>query len=279
MAYKTIIASLNDIGQLGSVLGAAAAIARENEAHVIGLYVIPAAELQVGSEIQVLPIENDKLQRYFKQQEKNTRAAFERMIVKSGVQGEFRTIQATEPHIAGTVMEESREADLMIVGYSSSASNRALGEDFCERLFIGSGRPTLVMPNDYEREFALHRVLAGWNGSRESARAIFDSVPLLKSADEVLIASACANRECGPRTEARREGLIRTLLRHGVHARSIDLDSSREVGTVLLERAETREADLIVMGAYGHARLREFLLGGATRSVLKGMKCPVLFSH
>lgn len=279
MTYKTVLASLNDIRQLRAVLGAAADIARKEEAHVVGLYVIPAIELQVGSEIQVLPVENDELQKYFKSQEKTVKAAFESMILKDGIQGEFRIVEAFEPHIAGTVIEESKEADLVIAGYSSSSSNRALGADFCERLLIGSGRPTLVIPANDRSGFVLNRILVGWNGSREAARAIFDSVPLLRRAEEVLVAFACANSERQPRIEARRQGLVRTLLRHGVHARTIDLDSSREAGTVLLERAETREVDLIVMGAYGHARLREFILGGATRSVLKGMKCPVLFSH
>lgn len=279
MTYKTILVSLNEVSQLRSVLGTAASIARKDGAHVIGLYVIPAVELLVGSEIQVLPVENDELQIYFKQQEKAVKTAFETTILKDGIQGEFRVVEALDPHIAATVIEESREADLVIVGYSSPASNRALGADFAERLLIGSGRPTLVVPGNGHGVLALDRVLVGWNGSREAARAIFDSIPLLRHADEVLVAFAGTESEHRSRSETRREGLVRTLLRHGVHARTIDLDSSREAGKVLLERAETREIDLIVMGAYGHARLREFILGGATRSVLKGMKCPVLFSH
>ncbi|QIG48368.1 universal stress protein [Nordella sp. HKS 07] len=279
MAYKTILASLNEVSQVRTVLSATATIARNEMAHVIGLYVIPAIELQVGSEIQVVPVENDELQKYFKQQEKAVKAAFESMILEDGIEGEFRVIEASEPYIAATITEESREADLVIVGYSSSVSSRALGADFSERLVIGSGRPTLVVPRDGHRGFAHDRILVGWNGSREAARAIFDGVPLLQRADEVLVAIVGTELEHRLRAETRREGLVRTLLRHGVHARAIDLDSSREAGKVLLERAETRDVGLIVMGAYGHARLREFILGGATRSVLKGMRCPVLFSH
>jgi nucleotide-binding universal stress UspA family protein len=279
MAYKTILASLNEVSQLRCVLNAAAAIAREEGAHVIGLYVIPAVELQVASEIQVVPVENDELQKYFRQQEKAVRGAFESTILEAGIQGEFRVVEALMPYIAATVWEEAREADLVLAGFSSSRSSRALGADFSEQLFIGSGRPTLVMPANGKGSFPPGRVLVAWNGSREGARAVFDSMPLLQRADEVLVAFAGADSKFQPRIEARREGLVRTLLRHGVHARAIDLDSSHEAGKALLERAETREVDLIVMGAYGHARLREFILGGATRTVLKGMKCPVLFSH
>jgi nucleotide-binding universal stress UspA family protein len=280
MAYKTILASLNEVTQLRSILGAAAAIARDEAAHVIGLYVIPAVEIQVTAEVPVLPVENDELQKYFRQQEKVVRSAFESMILEDGIQGELRVVEALTPHITGTIMEESREADLVIAGYSSSITSRALGSDFSEQLFVGSGRPTLIMPiNGHNSGFSFDRILVGWNGSRESARAVFDSIPLLRRAEDVLIAMACPEEERQPRIKERREALVRALLRHGVQARAVDLDTSREAGGVLLERAETRAIDLIVMGAYGHARLREFIMGGATRSVLKGMGRPVLFSH
>jgi hypothetical protein len=113
MAYKTILACLNDVPQLHSVLSATASIARKNEAHVIGLYVIPAVEIFMASEIQVQPVENDELQKHFKEQEKTVRTAFETTILKSGIQGEFRLVEALNPHIAATVVDESREADLV----------------------------------------------------------------------------------------------------------------------------------------------------------------------
>lgn len=279
MAYKTILASLNEVSQVDCILRAATSIARKEEAHVMGLYVIPAIELQLVSEIEVLPIQNDELQRFFKQQEQFVRSTFERAVLEAGVHGEFRVVDAPEARIGSIVMEESREADLVIVGYSSSTSSRALGTNFSEDVFIGSGRPTLVMPPAGRSGFPIERVLVGWNGSREAARAIFDSIPLFKHADEVLVASTDPGSRNQTHFEVRRTALIRALLRHGVKVRTIDLDSSRQAGEALLARAESRQVSLLVMGAYGHARLREFLLGGATRTVLKGMKCPVLFSH
>ena len=280
MAYKTILASLNEVSQLRSVLGAAAAIAREEVGHVIGLYVIPSVEIQITPEVPVLPVENDELLKYFREHERAARSAFESIILGEGIHGEFLVVEALTPHIAGRIIEESREVDLVIAGHSSSITSRALGADFTEQLFIGSGRPTLVLPlNGRNGRFSFDRIMVGWNGSRESARAVFDSLPLLQRAEDVLVAFACAKEERQPRSQARHEALVRALLRHGVQARAINLDSSREAGAVLIGRAGTRAIDLIVMGAYGHARLREYILGGATRSVLKGMECPVLFSH
>ena len=124
MAYKTILASLNEITQLRSVLGAAAAVAREDAAYVVGLYVIPAVEIQVTSEIPVLPVENDEHQKYYRQHEQAARSAFQKIILDDGVQGKFHVVEAHSPQIAGTIIEEARGADLVIAGYSSSTTSR-----------------------------------------------------------------------------------------------------------------------------------------------------------
>jgi len=123
--------------------------------------------------------------------------------------------------------------------------------------------------------------IVGWNGSRESTRAVFDGIPLLKQYDEVLLAWGGPEpvRNAGDSSSAAGARLAKTLARHDIDARVIDFHTSREAGEVLLERVESRGAGLLVMGAHGHTRLREFILGGATRSVLRGMKRPVLFSH
>lgn len=280
MSYKTILASLNEISQLDCILRAATSIAKKEGAHIVGLYVIPGIELKLASEIETLPIEDDTLQKHYTQQEKSVRSTFEEAVKEAGVQGEFQVLVAPWPHISRTVVEEARQADLVIVGYSSSESNRALGADFSEEVLSGSGRPTLVMPPTGHSGFPIDRIMIGWNGSREATRAIFDAIPLLKQADDVLIAAEESDTALGEtRMDARKNALIRALIRQGIKARIIGLDGSHDVGEALLTRAESRRADLLVIGAYGHARLREFLLGGATRSVLKGMKCGVLFSH
>lgn len=279
MSYKTILASLNEISQLDCILRAATSIAKKEGAHIVGLYVIPGIELKLASEIETLPIEDDTLQKHYRQQEKSVRSTFEGAVKEAGVQGEFQVQVAPWPHISKTVVEEARQADLVIVGYSSSESNRALGAGFSEEVLFGSGRPTLVMPPTGRSGFPIDRIMIGWNGSREATRAIFDAIPLLKQADDILIAAEESDALGETRMDARKNALIRTLLRQGIKARIIGLDGSHDVGEALLTKVESRRADLLVMGAYGHARLREFLLGGATRSVLKGMKCSVLFSH
>lgn len=277
MSYKTILVNLNEISQVRCLLNAAASIARKTDAYVVGLYVIPAVELHISSEIEVLPVEDDSHRVYFEKHDATVRSAFDSIILKEGIRGEFRVVDALDPHIASVVIEHSREIDLVIIGQSSSTSDRAIGSNLSEQVVISSGRPTLVMPPNGHAVISTNLAIVGWNGSRESARAAFDSIPLLKQVDEVLIAWVGPETESGGRTPG--AGLAKTLARHDIDARAVALHSSREAGEVLLERTESRGAGLLVMGAYGHSRLREFILGGATRSVLRGMKCPVLFSH
>jgi len=282
MSYRTILVNLNEILHARHLLETTASIARKADAHVIGLYAIPAVDLYISSEVDVLPVEDDRQRLLFEKHEAAIRSAFDSVILKEGIRGEFRVVDAPEPRIASTVVEHAREADLVVIGQSSSASNRAIGSGFSERVVIASGRPTLVVPPPNGRAVVPNNLaIVGWNGSRESTRAVFDSIPLLKQCDEILLARVGPEPEGDANSSASAAGvrLAKTLARHDIDARAIDLHASREAGEVLLERAESRCASLLVMGAYGHTRLREFILGGATRSVLKGMKCPVLFSH
>lgn len=281
MSYKTILIVLNEILQARHLIETTASIARQAGAYVIGLYTIPAIELHIASELEVLPVEDDRQKLLFEKHETSIHAAFDSIILKEGIPGEFRVVDAPNLHIAPTVIEHAREADLVIIGHSSSASNRAIGSDFSERVVISCGRPTLVVPPNGRAVVPANLAIVGWNGSRESARAVFDSIPLLKQYDEVLLAWVGPEpvRNAADSSSAAGDRLAKTLARHDIDARGIDFHTLREAGEALLERVESHRAHLLVMGAYGHTRLHEFILGGATRSVLRGMQCPVLFSH
>jgi nucleotide-binding universal stress UspA family protein len=124
-----------------------------------------------------------------------------------------------------------------------------------------------------------HAIVA-WNGSREAARAVNDALPILRGADQVEV--MCANPDRGELGDADLPGadLCLHLARHGVKAEAQTLVASDlEIGDLLLSRAADHGADLIVMGAYGHARWREVVLGGVTRQLLEQMTVPVLMSH
>jgi nucleotide-binding universal stress UspA family protein len=145
-------------------------------------------------------------------------------------------------------------------------------------LALGVGRPVLVVPRYGTFERLGERVLIAWNGSREATRAVHDAIPILKRAITVTVLSIDPEVDSPPRTPS--ADITLHLARHGIAAEAASTSSvDFGVGNALLSRAADLGADLIVMGAYGHSRMREMVLSGATRHLLQNMTVPVLMSH
>ena len=150
--------------------------------------------------------------------------------------------------------------------------------DFPERLVLAAGRPVLILPNTGDFPSIGKHILVAWNASQEATRAISNAIPFLRSADRVCIMAV--NSKTGTRDSTQSENMVRYLERLGIRAEAKDCHGVEiDVGNELLSRAADLSADLIVMGCYGHSRLREWVLGGATRTILESMTVPVLMSH
>ena len=159
---------------------------------------------------------------------------------------------------------------------STYAKDRAMVED----VLLRSGRPALVVPCRHGVQRIGDRVLVAWNDTREATRAIADALPLLQRAREVSIVRCSERSDADPKlTHRQLDAIQRWLQRHGVQARVHVETSTGTVSDALLAYAAATRADSIVMGAYGHARLTELVLGGATRGILSTMNVPVLMSH
>lgn len=177
--------------------------------------------------------------------------------------------------VAAAVAHQAMRADLVVLG----AGDPAEGSDFdLPAVVMGaSGRPALVLP----RAGALHpsgrRVLVAWKEAPESARALAAALPLLARAERVHVVAWGVREGDGPRWAGQPLQLESHLAAHGVAADVHRFrDEPRDVAQALLAAAADFEADLVVMGCYGHSRAREWALGGATRSVLRGAPLPVL---
>lgn len=140
---------------------------------------------------------------------------------------------------------------------------------------LGSGRPTLVVPF-VQTDMRMDRILVAWDGSGHAARALSDAMPWLQRAKAVEVVTVGSAAKTAPSADA---GLAAHLARRGIHAEIKSLSSAGDVASTLLSYAFDRSSDLLVMGAYGHSRLRESMLGGATRSILDSMTLPVLMAH
>ena len=173
------------------------------------------------------------------------------------------------------LIQEARLRDLTIVP--------AILEDlnyqwYAESIIFGSGRPVLILPRRGGYEFALDTVVIAWDGSRSAARAVADSLPVLQRVREIRVLTVVNEKQLSSESPAAE--LARHLERHGIVAKPDHIDAAgRRIDEVLSSYLTSHQADFLVMGAYGHSRLREFILGGATRSMLLKPPLPVLLSH
>ena len=176
-------------------------------------------------------------------------------------------------------VEQAFYADMVVLGQREpeSISSQGVPADFVEWVVMDSGKPTLVLPYISVDAKPARRVLVAWKPSRESARAVAAALPLLQGAEQIDVAWW---HEPGRPADDAGVALLAYLQRHGINARAHPCgEASAELGNLLLSRCSDLGADLLVMGCYGHTRAREWVLGGATRTVLRSMTLPVLMVH
>jgi nucleotide-binding universal stress UspA family protein len=208
------------------------------------------------------------------------KAAIERFAAataRAGVPAEPRMLRASTANAGDQFGRIARRFDLAIVGQTEPEGS-AVEAIISESTLFDSGRPMIVVPYIHKGPFKLDRVMVCWDGSRPAARAIADAMPLLQragSTEVVIIAN-----ERGKQDEIEGADMGQHLARHGlnVEVKRITRDNL-DVANVLLSHSADSDANFIVMGGYGHSRLREFVLGGVTRTILRSMTVPVLMSH
>lgn len=279
MAITTVLVHLNDKRRAQALAAAAVAIARPAAAHVIGLHVAPSLPAMTTLAI---PYGDDMVDAVRRAEARDSEA----------IAGIFRDATAAAPEhatwlsgvppgadIAAFVMQHGRTADLIVAAEADPSWDLAPVLDFPERLVMESGRPVLLVPNAGRfGQPPRHAVLA-WNGRREASRAAFDALACIDRACRVTI---LVIEEDGAATLAREsaEAMKLTAERHGFSATVVRTGLvGRAIGAAIVAETAKLGGDLLVMGAYGHSRIREFVLGGATRHVMHHMPCPTLVSH
>lgn len=199
---------------------------------------------------------------------------------RRGIGLETRHEAGSLDRLPGILARNARNADLVIVGEPNPERRGADETLLVESAFMDTGRPALVVPEGGAREMPPKRVIVAWDGSREAARAVHDALPLLSLAEDVIILIVDPEK-LGPRFGQQPGAGVQThLVRHGVRARVKQVASGgTAIAELILAQANEEGSDLIVMGGYGHSRLREMMIGGATRHMLERMTLPVLFAH
>lgn len=204
-------------------------------------------------------------------------ARFEQAAKRASVSYESLNVSASISGAAERLGRLARRFDLAIVGQPEREKS-APDEVVDEGVLFESGRPVIFVPYIQKAVLKLDRVMVCWDGSRAATRAIADSLPFLRKAKRVEIVMVAG--KAGKEDEIPGVDLGQHLARHG-----LEVDVKRitapdiDVSSTILSYAADTNADMIVMGGYGHSRLREFILGGVTRSILETMTVPALMSH
>jgi nucleotide-binding universal stress UspA family protein len=280
MSIKSIAVSLVDIERQDAVMNAAFQVANAHDAHVIGVYAVPSPEvIAIPASFGAIATDIEH-KHFFEEHAGAVKEKFEEAARQNGVRAEWRQVVSQTGLLADAVLKHAPYADLIIAGQVNDATKSPIERDYVERLVLESGRPILVIPNRGKFDTIGTKVIVGWNATREALRAAFDAIPLMQAAGDVELLWANARDEREVAGDLPGAELAAVLARHDIKvtAQSISAPDLAPADALLNEAAE-RNADLIVIGAYGHSRLREFVFGGVTRSLLQSMTAPVLMSH
>jgi nucleotide-binding universal stress UspA family protein len=273
---KDVVVNLSSRGPRDFAAEYATSIAAMFGAHITGVSFVYEPVIPDGM-LGGVPVDLIELQR-----QENSKAAndaisrFDARAKKAGLSAEPRLLDATFGGAATRFAQIARRFDLVVVGQAQREGGPA-DDLVIEGALFESGRPLIVVPYIQTRGITLERVLACWDGSRTAARAIGDAMPFLERAKAVEVVIVAEERKSEEMTGA---NMSAHLSRHGVAA-SVKRIAKGDISIqdALLSYAADSGADLMVMGGYGHSRLREFILGGVTRGILESMTVPVLMSH
>ena len=280
MDWKTILVQLSNLRRTDVLASVAGRLAERSNAHLIGFNVANALAHMPAMPALVGPEDFAAFEAIDDETAARLKAAFDEVTHNRAFVAEWRNVKIVGMEPVSAVIEHGRAADLIVASQSDPDWEMSGLFDAPERLALESGRPVLVVP--YAGRFGEigKRVMVAWSGKREGARAVFDALPLLKSADKVTLLCVVGRDADGESGQLPGAEIAASLARHGVKV-TVRKTLADEVGVAdeILARLADEGSDLLVMGAYGHSRLREMVFGGVTRHILRHMTVPTLMSH
>jgi nucleotide-binding universal stress UspA family protein len=279
MSYRTILVHLDMGRKSRERIDVALALAQIHDARLLGIYSTYVFEPQsfylraeFAENLQQIRTQRTKTG-------KELEAYFTEAARRLDVKAEWR---GSDEHPNIVVPLHARHADLTIAGQTDPEDDQAyVAPRFIENLLLSAGRPVLVIPFIGAPVQIGQRPLIGWDCSHAATRAVHDALPFLTRAARSTLLTINALDDDEPMARLPGAEIATTLARHGANVETMSFDGipRRRIGEILLSQAADRSADLIVVGAYGHMRVTELVLGGVTRTLLGSMTVPVLFSH
>jgi len=272
---KDMIVNLS-LTENGSVVGTyAASITAAMEAHLTGVAIIydPVVPIPVGGYIPADVIETQRVGN--ETAAESAINSFTAASSRAGTSAEPLTLRASFAKAADRFARMARRFDLAIVGQPEMGK---MEWNIGETTLFGSGRPMIAVPYIQKEPFKVDNVMICWDGGRAAARAIGDAIPIIRGSERIEI--VMVTNDPGKQYDIEGADIRQHLVRHGLKADVQRIPGGNiEVADALLSYAADSAADFMVMGGFGHSRVREFMLGGVTRSIFQSMTVPVLLSH
>lgn len=272
---STILVDLTGFDGTRRGLEYAVHIAERMEAHFVGLYVrnlhLAKTGLYTWGSAYSFPAAGpaeDKLR-------EKAAAMFDKDVTYTGLTSEFRIVDMKTIAPMDAIIAQARLSNLIVTsaetGWNDDPTSQA---DALGQLVIGAGRPVLIVPEDAPKDPQFGKAIVAWDGSRESARAVFDAVPILKLFDTVEVISVNVSDRHRETLEISISHIVEALTRHDIKPQYRFVASHDNDAKTLIGLA--KDADLLVFGAYHHSRLREQVFGGVTFDMLSTPPCPLL---
>lgn len=277
MTYKNIAVWLD--AKRDAPAEVAMQLAQDFGAHLVGLNhfhiprLPPYVQSYVGEDIARARIERAS------EEARAACAVFSEAAVRRGITGaEARTLGGDPVNGLAT---NARYADLVVMGQPDpQVALDPADLEFPDHAILACGRPVLMVPYTGSFKTIGNHAVVAWSATREATRAVTDALPLLTRAKKVTVITGDASPSPDGHGASPGADIALYLARHGVQVTvSREAAAGLDIGALLLSRIADLDADLLVMGAYGHSRLRELVLGGVTRTILQSMTVPVLMSH
>ncbi|MEM7443508.1 MAG: universal stress protein [Pseudomonadota bacterium] len=274
MSLKSILIAVDSGKACAARVDYALALADKHDAHAMGLHVqeVPEIPGYVMSQLtaEAVRVRDEALEEITQK----AQGIFDDSVRRAGRfdRSEWRA-EIGDP--ASITANLGRYADLIVAGQvdPDGDADQLVPED----LVLSSGRPVLIVPHSFDYRAVGDHIVVAWNGSREGARAVSDAMPLLEASQKVTVLVINQDQTV---VDLPGSEIALHLARHGIEAEAVHVTSpTLEPADVLLNNVSDRGADLVVMGGYGTPRLREIVMGGMTRSILRHMTVPILMSH
>ncbi len=279
MTIKNLLVHVDDSKHCVARLDVAVGLAREFGSHLVGIYAIPdpyIAPYMAGGYVSAELIES-QIQRG-RDRAAAAEKIFDEHMSGADVESEWRV---AEGNSGAVISLNARYADLCVVGQPDPDDTEGNPDpELPAEVALTAGRPVLVVPYIGPAKTLGKDIMVAWNASREATRAVNDALPLLQKADRVSVLAVNPGKGDADHGDVPSADIALHLARHGVKAEaSQTVSDDLEVADVILSRLADTGADMLVMGAYGHSRMRELMMGGVTRDILRHMTVPVLMSH